>query len=174
MLLYTEHSISDKAGCQQAACKRAGIKIKKGELRLGISNYFEPAEEYRTAWRHWRCVTPFQLNAMAEEWSVTEIPGFKKLSDACKEQVRKSYSAGEVVDKEFIGLPTDPSEKQLNATEEDLKAPEAIAYKVDVATRVAMCRNPSCLESKIKIATGELRLGIIYDDKKSTWMYKHW
>ena len=34
-----EHSISDRAGCQQAKCKREGVKIQKGELRLGTNGF---------------------------------------------------------------------------------------------------------------------------------------
>lgn len=109
---------------------------------------------------------------------MTELPGFKKLSDEHKAQVRKAYAAGRAEP-----APAPGSAKKEEAKKEEVKeptpepepkGPEAIAFKVDVASRVAMCRAPKCMEEKKKVEPGELRLGIIYDDKKSTWMYKHW
>jgi len=48
-----EHSVSDKATCNQAACKRAGVKIAKGELRLGTQAWWEDEQKYYRQWRHW-------------------------------------------------------------------------------------------------------------------------
>jgi hypothetical protein len=48
-----EHSVSDKATCNQAACKRAGVKIAKGELRLGTQVWWEDEQKYYRQWRHW-------------------------------------------------------------------------------------------------------------------------
>lgn len=48
-----EHSISDMATCQQAAHKREGVKLEKGELRVGVWSFFEPEEKYIRRWCHW-------------------------------------------------------------------------------------------------------------------------
>jgi hypothetical protein len=50
-----EHASNGRSGCQQAACKRAGIKIEKGELRIGTHTLFDRDGENRwyIAWRHW-------------------------------------------------------------------------------------------------------------------------
>jgi hypothetical protein len=48
-----EHSVSDKATCAQAACKRAGTKIAKGELRIGTQNWWDEEQKYYRQWLHW-------------------------------------------------------------------------------------------------------------------------
>jgi hypothetical protein len=48
-----EHSISDRAGCQKAKCRREGVKIQKGELRLGTNGFWEQEQKWRMTWKHW-------------------------------------------------------------------------------------------------------------------------
>jgi len=134
----------------------------------------EAAGEMWTQWRHWRCVPPQQFKKMYENWSVTELPGYKKLSDEYKAQVRKAYAAGRAEPASASAEKEEAKKEVVKEPTPEPEGPEAIAFKVDVATRAAMCRAPSCIEGKKKVEPGELRLGIIYDDKKSTWMYKHW
>ena len=58
-LILTEHASSNKALCQQAACKRNAVNIETGELRIGTNTLFAKEGEQRwyIAWRHW-CVFP--------------------------------------------------------------------------------------------------------------------
>lgn len=51
------------------------------------------------------------------------------------------------------------------------------SYKVDVAARgTASCRKSDCPAGAVKIAKGELRLGISvsYDGDHDSLQYKHW
>ncbi|KAK4125297.1 zf-PARP-domain-containing protein, partial [Parathielavia appendiculata] len=49
-----EISPSNRAACQVKACRDAGEKIKKGELRLGVwVQYRNDPEKAGWQWRHW-------------------------------------------------------------------------------------------------------------------------
>ncbi|KAF2748268.1 hypothetical protein M011DRAFT_457613 [Sporormia fimetaria CBS 119925] len=192
-----ELSTTSLAGCQGAACKSVGRKIQKGELRLGVKTWYEPDETYWTRWRHWGCVAPVTIQKIYEEIAVTQLKGFKKLNPVSRIHVRKSFAAGKVIDPTFKGVqrPQDqhlmgedmPSamegmslddgdkEKEKEKKEKKVKKePEPIAFKIDLAQRTAKCRGEECLKNGIEIPKGELRLGIIMDDKTTTWIYKHW
>ena len=49
--LYIEISPTNRAGCQNAECKSEGIKIQKGQLRLGILVQIQENQTMR--WKHW-------------------------------------------------------------------------------------------------------------------------
>jgi hypothetical protein len=56
-------------------------------------------------------------------------------------------------------------------------AANSCSYKVDIATRgTASCRKSDCPAGAVKIAKGELRLGIRvpFDGEHESWVYKHW
>lgn len=117
---------------------------------------------------------------MKENWSASQLPGYSSLSKEEKALIRKAYSEGRVDPTDFpapatVDKPKEPEKAANKAEEEEAKekekAPEPLEYKIDVATRLAMCRSPTCMEKKVKIPVGDMRLGI---KKLSTWTYKHW
>ncbi|KAF2871417.1 hypothetical protein BDV95DRAFT_462473, partial [Massariosphaeria phaeospora] len=170
-----EHSVTNKAGCQQVACKRAGVKIAKGELRWGTNVFFEPDQKYIIQWRHWGCVTPQQLRAVKQLVSdkVEDIPGYGRISTESQEQVRQAFEEGRVPDKDFKDVREDLA-KFAPRTYGEIT--NAVGYKVDIASRAAGCRNSACKDKGVKIAKGELRLGIAtpFDDDHEIWVYTHW
>ncbi|KAF1917660.1 hypothetical protein BDU57DRAFT_546883 [Ampelomyces quisqualis] len=171
-----EHASSALAVCQKAACKRAKTKFVKGELRIGTHTHFEPEDRWYMAWRHWGCATKFQIRGLKEvtEEDVTRAPGYDRLSSAAQEQVQLAFENGHIVDKGFKGIDTDLAKVPKKYAGE---FQNATAYKVDLATRgTASCRKPECPKGALKIAKGELRLGICvpYDDDHASWVYKHW
>ncbi|KAF2020122.1 zf-PARP-domain-containing protein [Aaosphaeria arxii CBS 175.79] len=171
-----EHSPNDKAGCQQAACKRAEAKIPKGDLRIGTNTWLEGAEKYAFLWRHWHCATYHQMRSLKELFGekFDEIPGYSNVSDESQEQIRLSIEAGYVVDKQFTGSRPDLAKYY---TPYNAEITNAVGYKVDIATRgTAGCRDPGCKDKGIKILKGELRLGIatLWDGEYEAWVYKHW
>lgn len=50
---FTEVSSTNRAGCQDAVCKDQGIKILKGELRLGSWVEMPDGGHGSWKWRHW-------------------------------------------------------------------------------------------------------------------------
>lgn len=85
-----------------------------------------------------------------------------------------AFEAGKPVDKEFKDVRPDLAKNARRYTREYT---EAEGYKVDICSRKTMCRGPACTEQNIKIAKGELRLGlsIPFDDGEgSSYVYKHW
>ena len=50
--LYIEHAKTGRAGCQNTACKAAGSKILKGELRMGTLVWLK-GEIQAWMWKHW-------------------------------------------------------------------------------------------------------------------------
>ncbi|ORX96593.1 hypothetical protein BCR34DRAFT_607580 [Clohesyomyces aquaticus] len=171
-----EHSVSDKAGCQQAACKREKVKVPKGELRLGLHQWHEMAQEEITVWRHWRCVPPTQLKGvilLAGEIP-ENVPGFSCISPESQEEIRLAFEAGKIVNKDFSDIRKDLVKGPTYVKFEEIT--DAVGYKVEVTTRAAAkCRGAVCKPAGIKIAKGELRLGIatLWGEHES-WCYKHW
>jgi hypothetical protein len=62
-----------QAGCKATECKKAGIKINKGELRLGT--WVEIQNHGGWQWRHWGCVTGKQLQNLREYLEDEARPG---------------------------------------------------------------------------------------------------
>ncbi|KAF2634413.1 hypothetical protein P280DRAFT_413864 [Massarina eburnea CBS 473.64] len=171
-----EHSVSDKAGCAQAACKRAGVKFVNGELRMGIHTYFEKEQSYYRQWRHWcvGCATKKQIEALKTLAGddPAKVPGYDRISTEAQEQVHLAFDEGNVIDRDFKGIRENMAKFQGSS-----EIRNAVTYKVEVAERGrAGCRNVTCKTQNIKIAKGELRLGIatMFDAEHMTWMYKHW
>lgn len=192
-----EHSVSNMATCQQAACKREGTRIAKGELRIGTHTWFEADEKYVWLWRHWSvlasfqcqctvggrlifihrgCVTPHQIRGLQtlSGGKPDAVPGFSSISSESQEQVRLALENGKVADKEFQDVRPDLAKPGGSVGNHEIR--DAVGYKVDVAKRSAGCRNSTCREDDMKIVKGELRLGITrdWDGDHITWVYKHW
>ncbi|KAH7412269.1 hypothetical protein DE146DRAFT_751396 [Phaeosphaeria sp. MPI-PUGE-AT-0046c] len=174
-----EHAATGQAGCQQASCKRDKVKIAKGELRIGTHTLFDrDSEEPRwyMAWRHWGCATSHQIKGLigVTEDDATKAPGYDRLSTEAQEQVRLAFENGKIVDKDFKGVNIELAKVPKRYGEE---IRDATGYKVDVATRgTASCRKSDCPMGAVKIAKGELRLGISvsYDGEHESFVYKHW
>lgn len=51
----TEVSPNNRAGCQDAQCKKNGVKIMKGEIRFGVwvEGQAQGREFQGFKWRHW-------------------------------------------------------------------------------------------------------------------------
>jgi hypothetical protein len=122
------------------------------------------------------CATKFQIIGLKEvsEEDPTKAPGYDRLSSEAQEQVRLAFENEDVVDKDFKGVDTDLAKVPKKYGGE---IQNATSYKVDLATRAtASCRKSDCPKGALKIAKGELRLGIHvpFDDDHGSWMYKHW
>ncbi|KAF1848830.1 zf-PARP-domain-containing protein, partial [Cucurbitaria berberidis CBS 394.84] len=172
-----EHASSGRAVCQQASCKRHGIKIATGELRIGTHKLFDRDGESRWyyAWRHWGCATTQQIKGLKETTNndPTNAPGYDRISTESQEQVRLAFENGGPVDKEFKGIRGDLAKAAPRYAQEYLNAD---GYQVDVPTRAAACRGADCLSKGIKVTKGELRFGISvpFDGEHGSWVYKHW
>ncbi|KAF2732332.1 zf-PARP-domain-containing protein [Polyplosphaeria fusca] len=174
-----EHSTSDRAGCQQAACKRFGIKIPKGELRIGTYVQNFQSEEWMTIWRHWRCATPHQIKRLKELTGdkPEDTPGFAGISPESQEHVRQAFEDGKVKDKDISDIRTDLAKSSYGGLGGAAEIRNAVGYIVEVASQGrGGCRGADCKKNGVKIAKGELRLGIAtnWDEDHVTWVWKHW
>jgi hypothetical protein len=127
-------------------------------------------------WREWGCVTPFQIKAMKAlaEGDPEKAPGYLGLSPESQEQVRLAFKDERVPDKEFQDIRTDLVKKGSGGRSGEIA--NVMGYKVDVASRAAMCRGTACKEQGIKILKGELRLGLVtpFDGEHTSMLFKHW
>ncbi|KAK9462832.1 poly polymerase and DNA-ligase Zn-finger region-domain-containing protein [Lipomyces oligophaga] len=88
MVYRVEISKSSRAACQGAECKSQGLKIMKGELRLGV--YVTIAEHQSFQWRHWKCVTKRVMDNIKQEIkNLDDLDGFSEL-DSESQQIVKS------------------------------------------------------------------------------------
>lgn len=71
--IYPEVAKLGQAVCKATECKKAGIKIGKGELRLGT--WVEIQGHGGWQWRHWGCVTGKQLENLREYLEEPGEPG---------------------------------------------------------------------------------------------------
>ncbi|PNS13780.1 PARP-type zinc finger-containing protein [Sphaceloma murrayae] len=139
-----ELASTGRAGCQNKACKDAGDKIQKGELRQGTWTSI-PRPDGGTndswKWRHWGCVTPKQLQNMKNESDadvavldgLDELPADvqAKIFDAiargyvddadCKGPISKNRPAGYKWDSDDENAPkkTTPKKRGRKANDED-------------------------------------------------------
>lgn len=122
------------------------------------------------------CATKFQIRGLREvtEGDATNAPGYDCLSSDAQEQVRLAFENEDVVDKEFKGIGADLAKVPRKYGGE---IQNATGYKVDIATRGnASCRKSDCPKGALKIAKGELRLGVSvpFDGDHESRQYKHW
>ncbi|KAJ4299355.1 hypothetical protein N0V90_004600 [Kalmusia sp. IMI 367209] len=170
-----EHSVSNQAVCNQAACKRAGTKMAKGELRIGTHAWHETEQKFYWQWRHWACATKHQIQGLdtISDGDPTKVPGYERISEESREQLKLALEEGKILDKEFKDIR--PDLVQFGGYGGEIT--DAVGYKVEVTKRAAAgCRGAACKEQGAKIAKGYLRLGIarIFDGEHETWQYKHW
>ncbi|KAH9878268.1 hypothetical protein J1614_003485 [Plenodomus biglobosus] len=155
MMVHTEHSSNNRSVCNQAACKRANVKITKGELRIGTNTLFNNDMEQR-------CQERVRL-AFEEGQPVDKE--FKDVLDdlaAVTPRYFREYADAQGYVWNVIPL----------ATVRLMR----LRYKADVSNRSAACRGAACSQKGTKVLKGELRLGILvnYDGEHASWYYKHW
>ncbi|KAF2682989.1 hypothetical protein K458DRAFT_432396 [Lentithecium fluviatile CBS 122367] len=101
-------------------------------------------------------------------------PSFSNTGPKSQEQVRLAFEKGNVIDKEFKDIRPDLVEF-VGSVSGEIRNAEA--YKVEMTAQgAAGYRNAVWKEQGIKIAKGQLRLGIatMWDEEHMTWIYKHW
>jgi hypothetical protein len=105
---------------------------------------------------------------------VTKVPGYERISDEAREQLKLALEEGKITDKEFVDVRPDLVIKGGGSIGE---VRDAVSYKVDVSpTARARCRGTACAQQGTKIAKGELRLAILrsFDGEHDSYVYKHW
>ncbi|KAM3413550.1 PARP-type zinc finger-containing protein C2A9.07c [Cercospora zeina] len=106
MSYRVELSKTGRAGCSNGACKKADVKIQKGELRQGV---LVQLKEYSSMkWRHWGCVTPTVLHNWWETAGedLELIDGYDELPADAQEKVKRSLEQGHVDDEDWNGAGT--------------------------------------------------------------------
>ncbi|KAF2843711.1 zf-PARP-domain-containing protein [Patellaria atrata CBS 101060] len=98
-----EVSPNNRAGCNNAACKKDKIKIKKGEIRFGTLVTIMDHTSWQ--WRHWGCLSPQVIENVNKfiEGDFEIFDGFEELSSDIQEKVRKALEQGHVDDEEWNG-----------------------------------------------------------------------
>lgn len=99
-----EESPNNRAGCQNAECKKAAIKITKGELRYAIQVTINEHQSWQ--YRHWGCVTPKQISNLIEttEGDTELVDGFDELSDENQEKIKFALENGHIPDEDWKGV----------------------------------------------------------------------
>ncbi|KAF9729615.1 hypothetical protein PMIN02_004529 [Paraphaeosphaeria minitans] len=171
-----EHAITDKETCTQAQCKNKGINIEKGELRIGTHQFHTAEEKYYWAWRHWRCATRHQLRGLKalSDGELAKVPGYERISDESREQLKLALEEGKVIDKDFKDIRPDLIVKEGVSMGE---IRDAVRYNVEASPSTrARCRAAACKQQRSNIAKGELRLAILrpLDGEHTAYIYKHW
>ncbi|KAL2043918.1 hypothetical protein N7G274_003438 [Stereocaulon virgatum] len=103
MSYRVEIAPSKRAGCQNTACKKEGIKIPKGALRCGV--FVTIMDNQTWKWKHWGCVTPKQIATINEdiENDVNLLDGLEELPEDLQEKVKTALAAGHVADDDWSG-----------------------------------------------------------------------
>lgn len=105
MAYRVELASTKRAICKNTECKKASIKIDKGELRYG--SWVNFGEHQGWTWRHWGCVTPKQIESLktAVEDDVSMLDGYEELPDDLREKVKLALENGHVADEDWRGDP---------------------------------------------------------------------
>ncbi|KAK9236257.1 hypothetical protein V1525DRAFT_407494 [Lipomyces kononenkoae] len=98
-----ENAKQGRAGCKGPACKSEGVKIGKGELRLGV--FVTIGDNQSWQWRHWSCVTPQVIqNIKTKIESLPEgLDGYDEISAEDQKRVAGALDDGHVADSEYRG-----------------------------------------------------------------------
>ncbi|EGP89615.1 uncharacterized protein MYCGRDRAFT_103551, partial [Zymoseptoria tritici IPO323] len=98
-----ELATSNRAGCAVKYCQDNNLKIKKGELRQGVTVQFKEHTTWK--WRHWGCVTP----SVIHNWKITSggdmelVDGYDELPAPLQEKVERAFEQGHVDDDDWTG-----------------------------------------------------------------------
>ena len=121
------------------------------------------------------CATPHQIRGLKSisEGELAKVPGYDRISEESRQQLKLALEEGKVTDKEFKDIRPD----LVKAGGYMGEIRDALSYKVEVSPSArAGCRASACKEQGTKIAKGELRLGILrdFDGDHNSFVYKHW
>ncbi|KAI9743791.1 MAG: serine/threonine-protein kinase M1 [Claussenomyces sp. TS43310] len=103
-----------KAGCQDTLCKKKGIKILKGELRLGSWVEIAQYESASWRWRHWGCTSGSVLENIRNnlkqgdpngEYQWEYMDGLEECPPDVQEKFKTAVINGKVADEDFNGDP---------------------------------------------------------------------
>ncbi|SLM39743.1 Zinc finger, PARP-type [Lasallia pustulata] len=98
-----EYASSKRAGCRNAECKKADIKIEKNELRFGTQVPFEDKQSWH--WKHWGCITPAQIASLngVIEGNLDYLDGYEDLTVEDQVKVQRALENGHVDDEDWKG-----------------------------------------------------------------------
>ncbi|PVI04964.1 zf-PARP-domain-containing protein [Periconia macrospinosa] len=90
-----------RSGCRSVGCTAEGGNIVKGELRLGIATVFM---EEHTSWvyKHWRCVSKFDLQGAREYYEQDDLEGIGSLPEEYRTAIIQSLEKNEVIDPPML------------------------------------------------------------------------
>ncbi|TLD07750.1 hypothetical protein PgNI_10759 [Pyricularia grisea] len=109
-----ELSPNNRANCSDTVCKAAADKCTKGTLRFGTWFVLPQSDHGSWKWKHWGCVSGFQLcnvrDAVQEEegkfnWDL--LDGYDELSDHpdLQAKIRRCVEQGHIDPEDFRGDP---------------------------------------------------------------------
>ncbi|KAL9096681.1 MAG: hypothetical protein Q9165_001169 [Trypethelium subeluteriae] len=100
------YSISELASSGRAVCnvtdhKKQGIKIGKGELRMGAWVTFHDTGSWK--WRHWGCVTPQVLENIKDtiDGDYELVDGMDELPEEMQDKIKRAIQQGHVDDEDW-------------------------------------------------------------------------
>ncbi|KAF2033633.1 zf-PARP-domain-containing protein, partial [Setomelanomma holmii] len=99
-----EASPNNRAGCSNAECKKAAVKIMKGEFRYAIQVTIQEHQSWQ--YRHWGCVTPKQIENLVETsgGDTDLVDGYDELPAEFQEKVEFALKNGHVPDEDWKGV----------------------------------------------------------------------
>lgn len=120
--MLAELAKSARAGCKNTECKKEGLKIEKGEIRVGT--WVEIKEHGGWQWRHWYvhficsncmipklmyefrgCTTPKILANIKENINdYDDVDGYDELEPEHKKMIEEALEAGHVPDADWRGV----------------------------------------------------------------------
>ncbi|PVI06113.1 zf-PARP-domain-containing protein [Periconia macrospinosa] len=98
-----EQAAQGRAVCKNKECKDAGVKIAKGEFRMGTLVTIHEHQSW--TWKHWGCVTPLQISHLQEEsgGDTDMVDGYDELPPEFQEKVEYALEHGHVADEDWKG-----------------------------------------------------------------------
>ncbi|KAI9693572.1 MAG: hypothetical protein M1820_009138 [Bogoriella megaspora] len=98
-----EQAKTGRATCSTAEHKKAGIKIDKGDLRMGVWVKFMETGSWK--WRHWGCVTPEVIgnikNSIDGDYEL--LDGLDELPEDMQDKIKRALQQGHVDDDDWLG-----------------------------------------------------------------------
>ncbi|USP78990.1 gfo idh moca family protein [Curvularia clavata] len=94
---YKADVASRAAACRGHNCLSEGVKITKGELRLGIYVDFD-GEHCSTYYKHWKCMSDYDLAHAKVFFDSGEFGGVQELPEELQEVIVKTFETGQVVE----------------------------------------------------------------------------
>jgi hypothetical protein len=122
------------AGCRSAICQDKGVKIVKGELRLGLGVPFD-GEHESWQYKHWyapaqvsfsisltrrrKCMSKFDLEAAQERYAEETFVGIDALPDRYQIVVRETFEKGEVIEPPTLEMPKKSRAKKVKIEDDE-------------------------------------------------------